>query len=143
MKVSDKTVLIRLFHALLSEKGLRAQIASILEGLGVESTKDLTINQLVDAIESLARMKSSRENSTQPLRDARSMVLKSLEAIGVVAINNNWDHVNNYLKQPRIAGKLLYQMNLDELKACNRKLKSIKVKRDKLIAEENRLAQNN
>lgn len=142
MATETKT-LIRRFYGLLAEKNLRHQKDALLDGFGVESTKDLTINQLLALIETLTRIESPKTEVSKELREARSAVLKALETLDVKAINNNWDHVNNYLKQPRIAGKVLYQCTVEELKALIPKLKIIARKRKARIDEENRLAANN
>ena len=47
--------------------------------------------------------------------------------IGRLGINtvDNWDEVNAFLMSPKIAGKLLYEMSLDELKSLVKKLEAI------------------
>lgn len=140
---TDNKALIRRFHGLLAEKNMRHQKEAILEGFNVTSTKDLADNELIALIETLARIESPKTDVPQPLREARSAVLKALETLDVKAINGDWSHVNNYLKQPRIAGKVLYQCTVDELKALIPKLKAIAKKRRERIEEENRQAANN
>lgn len=148
MQTTDTTkYLLRRFHALLGQKGLRDQKDAILEGMGVSSAKDLSDNELAALIESLAQKPDykplPKAAVPQSLRDARSAVLKCLGELGVQAINNDWSHVNDYLKQPRIAGKVLYECTEAELKALIPKLKAIAAKRRMQISEENRLAANN
>lgn len=140
---STTKTLMRRFYGLLAEKGMRQHKESILAGFEVTSTKDLTDNQLLALIETLTRMESPKTDIPKPLREARSAVLKCLEALDVKAINGDWSYVNNYLKQPRIAGKVLYQCSLEELKALIPKLKMIAKRRKARIDEENRLAANN
>lgn len=140
---TETNTLIRRFYGLLAEKNLRHQKDAILAGFEVTSTKELTNNQLLALIETLTRIESPKTDTPKPLRDARAAVLKVLEELDVKAINNNWDHVNNYLKNPRIAGKVLYQCTLEELKALIPKLKAIAKKRRERIEEENRQAANN
>jgi len=140
---STKQLLIRRFYALLSEKNLREQKESILSGLGVDSTKDLDDVALVALIESLSAIESPKSEASKAIRDARSAVLRTLNEMDIKVNNNNWDHVNNYLKQPRIAGKVLCQCTLEELKALIPKLKAIAKKRRERIEEENIKAANN
>jgi len=140
---SNSKILIRRFYGLLAEKNMREHKEAILAGFEVTSTKDLTNNQLLDLIETLSRIESPKTEVPKELREARSAVLKALDALDVKAINGDWDHVNNYLKQPRIAGKVLYQCTVEELKALIPKLKIIARKRKARIDEENRLAANN
>ena len=140
---STTKTLIRRFYGLLAEKNMREHKESILAGFDVTSTKDLTDNQLLALIETLNRIESPKTEVPKSLRDARSAVLKALEDLDVKAINGDWSHVNNFLKQPRIAGKVLYQCTAEELKALIPKLKAIAKKRRERIEEENRLAANN
>ena len=60
----------------------------------------------------------------QQLKKARSAVLLRVGRLGINTIDN-WDEVNAFLLSPKIAGKLLYDMKIDELKELTRKLEAI------------------
>lgn len=60
----------------------------------------------------------------QQLKKARSAVLLRVGRLGINTIDN-WDEVNAFLLSPKIAGKLLYEMNLEEMKELTRKLEAI------------------
>lgn len=77
-------------------------------------------NELCDALE-------GRYNKTayeQQVKKARSAVLLRVGRLGINTIDN-WDEVNAFLLSPKIAGKLLYEMSLDEMKALVKKLEAI------------------
>lgn len=60
----------------------------------------------------------------QQLKKARSAVLLRVGRLGINTIDN-WDEVNAFLLSPKIAGKLLYEMSLEEMKELTRKLEAI------------------
>lgn len=60
----------------------------------------------------------------QQLKKARSAVLLRVGRLGINTIDN-WDEVNAFLLSPKIAGKLLYDMSLEEMKELTRKLEAI------------------
>ncbi|MDL2315058.1 hypothetical protein LJC16_02235 [Bacteroidales bacterium OttesenSCG-928-C19] len=123
-KNEEKTKLIRQFRAILAKKGLEDIKDDILAQYGVESTKDLTVEQLKEQIDIL-----NGSDVRPEVRQWRSNVLTALGKLGIYGSKeDNFIEVNNYLEQPRIAGKILYKMNLSELKACHKKLKTIKSK---------------
>ena len=62
-------------------------------------------------------------NDTTALKQARSGVLLLLQKIGVNTAD--WKAVNAYLESPKIAGKRLYNLHLDELHNLRRKLECI------------------
>lgn len=76
--------------------------------------------EMCDAIEGRFN-KSAYE---QQLKKARSAVLLRVGRLGINTIDN-WDEVNAFLLSPKIAGKLLYDMSLDEMKALVKKLEAI------------------
>jgi len=112
---------IRQFHAILAKKGLMDLKADILAGYGVESTKDLKEMQLDELINRLQTVQVSQE-----LRDARSLVLNLLTKLDITGSKEDgWKRVNEYLLQPRIAGKMLYELTEKELKECALRLRSV------------------
>lgn len=126
MQKTNNSRLIVKFHILLKELKLEHEKDAMLSGYGVGSSKDLSAAELEALIQSLETLKEKSKEKTSPaVRRLRSQVLNNLANIGIVNEGNAqdyWSRVNKYLNQPRIAGKLLYQMNEAELEACRRKL---------------------
>lgn len=68
-------------------------------------------------------VKTDTERATKKLRSA---ILHRLQKHGVDT--TDWDRVNRFLEQPRIAGKRLYDMSNQEMKALIPKMESILAK---------------
>ena len=79
-------------------------------------------HEMCDAIE--ARFQQDTYAYKESVRKARSSVLNRVAKLGISTVDN-WDEVNSFLSSPKIAGKLLYEMTLDELKSLIRKLEAI------------------
>ena len=121
----DKSQLIRQMHGLLAKKGLMDIKYDIVSQYGVDSSKDLSIVQLNEIISNL-----QKEEVRPEVRKERSTVLSLLDNMGVKGNSEiGWDHVNNFLKHPRIAGKTLYEMNLQELTNTCKRLRMIQAKK--------------
>ena len=127
--------MIRRLHVLYAKHGLgeeqyRALIGELTDGRTV-STKGLTYAEaqyLAGYITGAnAKLRTSVEEMTlRSLKWQRSAVLKRLQQIGVDT--TDWNRVNGFLQQPRIAGKPLYKLDSDELAALIPKLEAIKKK---------------
>ncbi len=118
MDIKDK---IRQFHAILAKKGLMDLKQDIIAEYGVKSTKELSEMQLDELINRMQTVSVSQE-----LRDARSLVLNLLSKLNITGSKEDgWKRVNEYLLQPRIAGKVLYDMTEKELKECALRLRSV------------------
>ena len=140
----SKTKKIARFHVLLSNLNLRAQKLSILYGFGVDSTKELTEEQLDQAIDRLVEIERGKtKEKPADIRKLRSQVLNHLTKLRIYQDDGDWDRVNSFLMKPRIAGKLLYEMNIDELKALTRKLYAMRRKIDEKKQENDYKATNN
>ncbi|MBV6442727.1 MAG: hypothetical protein EPGJADBJ_04449 [Saprospiraceae bacterium] len=114
----------------MSERGLIAQKEAVLSRYGVERIRDLSEKQLDHLIDGLRAMPEIHRREAAPdIRKARSVVLNLLDDLGIKAKNGNWKPVNDYLMQPRIAGKVLYDMTADELKDCAKRLRVVIKKR--------------
>lgn len=114
--------LIRRFHALLGQLRMRQHKADILAGYGVESTKDLTEAQLLELVTGLERQRDHRQDAPLEIRRRRAKILDLLTQMGIYKDARSWKRVNEFLLQPRIAGKLLFDMDADELDALRKKL---------------------
>lgn len=77
-------------------------------------------HEMCDAIEG----RFNRSVYEQQLKKSRSAVLLRVGRLGINTIDN-WDEVNAFLLSPKIAGKLLYEMSVEEMKALVKKLEAI------------------
>ena len=84
-----------------------------------EMTRD-EYNEMCAALEG----RFNRAAYEQQLKKARSAVLYRVGKLGINTIDN-WDEINAFLLSPKIAGKVLYEMSLDEMKELTRKLEAI------------------
>lgn len=71
-----------------------------------------------------------REDHEKAVKSARSAILHRLQLYGINTAD--WNAVNAFMCRPQIAGKELYKMTLDELRALIPKLESILLKDAKL-----------
>jgi len=122
----------KLFHVQMHHMGIMNTKAEILASVGVDSTMELTENELDDLIYRLKQMELARYEATPLMREWRSNVLTVINQLGIYANNGDWSKVNAFLLDSRIAGKLMYEMTVPELKALHRKLKSIQRKQKPL-----------
>lgn len=84
--------------------------------------KESEFHEMCDVIE--ARFQQDTYAYKEKVRKARSSVLYRIAKLGINTVDN-WDEVNAFLVSPKIAGKLLYEMDLQELKDLTRKLEAI------------------
>ena len=75
-----------------------------------EMTRD-EYNEMCAALEG----RFNRAAYEQQLKKARSAVLYRVGKLGINTIDN-WDEINAFLLSPKIAGKVLYEMSLEEMK---------------------------
>jgi hypothetical protein len=119
---------VRKLRALWIKQGVDKHRAAILEPYGVESTAQLSIEQLDELID---RFKpESNTPANDHIRRLRSNCLTLMNKMGIYNTSHDWSRVNEFMMNPRIAGKLLYQLSLDELKTLHRKLSSIADKQE-------------
>ena len=134
MSDSQKNAKVRRLRATWIKQGIDQYREAILEGYGVSSTADLNLQQL----DELITQYSNQAPASEHVRRQRSIILDLLIKLGIYNDNGDWRAVNAYLMQPRIAGKLLYQMSSDELNALQYKLRSILAKHEASENEINR-----
>ena len=140
MTLTDKR---RIAGAAMSAAGCLNYKADVLSPYGVERIRDLNEEQLDDLIQRLNNMTANRRQAPEAMRKLRSTVLALLDDLGIKARDGDWQRVNQYLLLPRIAGKLLYEINEDELKATAKKLRAILNKRRKEEAAAERMRRDN
>lgn len=127
-------------RSLWMRQGIDNMRETILAPYGVKSTADLDEDQVDELINYYTQKK---DQTTPEIRAHRSVILKLLTELGVYANNADWSRVNQYMMDSRIAGKLLYQMSVPEMKTLAVKLRSIKAKYTVRRASNERLALNN
>lgn len=69
--------------------------------------------------------------ASNTIKSLRSQVLRLLDQIGVDTSGTergDWEVINGYLSSPRIAGKKLNAMSIEELESCIGRLRMIKSK---------------
>lgn len=135
MSDSRKNAKVRRLRAIWIKQGIDDYRGAILESYGVESTADLNLQQLDELIDQY----SNQAPASEHVRRQRSIILDLLTKLGVYKDKGDWEAVNAYLMQSRIAGKLLYQMSSDELNALQFKLRAILAKQEVSEKETNRL----
>lgn len=144
MKTTSRKSLYGKMHALLHELGIMANKGDILSGYGVESSTDLTDEQLLDLIGRLTDMGASRdEERNKEVKKWRSNIILVLTDLGVYKDKESWPQVNHYLLDERIAGKVMYELSVDEMKALHRKLLGILEKHKRKVDVEKGLAGRN
>lgn len=99
-------------------------VASQVSGGRTESLRDLTDREWLKALQMVERLQADRG---QDLRVARSKALVQLQQYGIKTID--WDEVNRFVSQPRIAGKPFYELSESELAALTRKMRAINRKK--------------
>lgn len=135
---------LRRFYALLDKAGMKAHKDDILSGYGVDSVKSLSQAELSELCTRLSHICAEKVISADKERRIwRSNVLTMLQKIGIYADNQDWSRVNKFLMQPRISGKLLYELSIEELKALHRKLLAIYRKDQERKQKNDWLATNN
>lgn len=86
------------------------------------------INDLQKMVDSMKERKKPEENTAE-LKRLRSAILHRLQKHGVDT--TDWTKVNAFMSQPRIVGKTLGRMSIEEMKALIPKLENI-LKKDKV-----------
>jgi len=134
MSESIRKAKVRRLRAIWNKQGIDQYRDSILSQYGVESTSELNIQQLDELIDQY----SNQAPASEHVRRQRSIILDLLNKMGIYKDNGDWNAVNAYLMQPRISGKLMYQMSSDELNVLQQKLRAIIAKQLANEAEINR-----
>lgn len=75
-------------------------------------------NEMISALE------ESMAPSREELRRWRSSALLRIGRLGISTIDN-WEEVNAFVSSPKIAGKVFYDLSVDELRELVRKLEAI------------------
>ncbi|MPN45710.1 hypothetical protein SDC9_193280 [bioreactor metagenome] len=78
-------------------------------------------------------MKPAQSPDVTELKRLRSAVLHRLQKHGIDT--TDWNRVNAFMRQPRIAGKTLGEMSIEELKLFIPKMQAI-LSKDKAVRDE-------
>lgn len=84
--------------------------------------KESEFHEMCDCIQ--ARFHQEKTLYQEQIRKGRAAVLLRVGRLGINTVDN-WDEVNAFLLSPKIAGKLLYDMSVEEMKALVKKLEAI------------------
>jgi hypothetical protein len=115
-------------HAIIKELHLERAKPALLAGYGVEHTNQLSEADLKDLVKRLDEMQHDKifAGSSDPeVRRWRSTLLSLLNKYGVYGTSDDWSHINRFLLDPRVCGKLIYQMTIEELKATCVRVRAI------------------
>jgi len=91
-----------------------------------KSLKELTAEEYEDVCRLLEVMLKPGRQLRFNLRKARSIVLHQLQKMGVDT--TDWTRVNALCKDPRIAGKVFYELDQNDLEVLSVKLRAIERK---------------
>ncbi len=144
MNSDSKKHKIKTFHALLACLHLMSYKEDMLAGYGVESTTELDeweLDELINRLRDQERQLHHKHDAE--IRGLRSVALTILQRMGIYCNNGDWGVVNNFLLNPRVAGKMLYEMKADELRELNKKLRGIERKKAEQKEKAEYLALNN
>jgi hypothetical protein len=126
----DRLLMYRKMHVLLREIGIETSKPYLLESYGALHTTELSDGDLQGLIDRLLAMREDKNSRhDEETKRWRSNLLTILNKYGIYASNNDWTAVNRILLNKRIAGKLLYEMNINELQQACVRLRIILSKR--------------
>lgn len=124
------------FWALMKRMPQADKEAIVYEWTGgrTASLKEMTDKEYIRMIGGLNAFLKGKENDEKTLRCARSRALHQLQLYGVNT--TNWNEINHFVSQPRIAGKVFAALNIQELVALTMKMRAIIDRKHKLEDEE-------
>ena len=108
---------------------LKTTLVSQYTGGRTESLREMTAKEydtMCDAMQQTAGGYRVREIYREELRRKRSAVLKQLQKMGIDT--TDWNRVDAYCMNPRIAGKEFRKLTVEELETVNIKLRIIQRK---------------
>lgn len=91
-----------------------------------DSLREMTKKEYDACCDGIERLYGTREAYREIIRKHRATALHLMQKIGIDT--SDWQRVNNFCKNPRIAGKVFAQLDGEELKALAAKLRIIKKK---------------
>lgn len=128
---------------MLNELGIAHSKEALLEGYGVTSTKELNDSDLFHLVNRLQEMKQKKIQPSSEVKRLRSEILTLLTSMNIYKNNGDWQKVNSFLLDSRIAGKLMYEMTAAELRELKPRLHAINTKLSSVQQKERLLTQVN
>lgn len=119
---------------------LKTELVSQYTGGRTSSLRDMTEKEydaMCDAMQQMDKNRKAREIYLEELRRKRSTVLKLMQKQGIDT--TDWDRVDAYCLNPRIAGKRFVRLTTDELKTVAIKLRIIQRKENEKNMDYSRL----
>lgn len=132
------------FYALLRQmpEADKEMLVFQFSGKKTSSLREFSENQPREYRRMIDYMQTEVNKRTQAeTKHLRSAILYRLQKYGIDT--TNWNSVNRFMQQPRIAGKRLYELSVVEMKALIPKMESILAKEKRIQNEELRLSQCN
>ena len=108
---------------------MKASLVSQYTGGRTESLREMTVNEYDAMCEDMQRMDENykaREIYREQLRQKRSTVLRLMQKRGIDT--TDWNRVDAYCQNPRIAGKRFSRLTTEELDTVAIKLRIIQRK---------------
>ncbi len=111
------------FYALLKEHPRVDKDELVLQFTDGRTTHltEMTDEEYADMVRCLEQASAP---ASAELKRWRSSVLLRIGRLGISTIDN-WDGINSFVSSPRIAGKLFYDLTVDDLRRLVRKLEAI------------------
>lgn len=123
------------FYALLKQmpgvetEHVKESLVWHFTGLRTYSLREMTLREYKEMLRYM-RDRVEQKPEEKVVKKLRSGILHRLQMHGVDT--TRWQDVNDFLSSPRIAGKRLYEMSVEEMRTVIRKLERI-LERDKEI----------
>lgn len=134
---SDIWAMINKLAGELEAEELKRVICESVSDGRTNSLRELTGGELVKLRAELRKQTGFKPSKANPeKRRKRSAVLKLLKSYGIDT--SDWEAVNRFVSQSRIAGKEFHQLNEEELEKLRRKMYAInrkKVKEEVTVVE--------
>lgn len=127
MKANEETLKQKrkVLHALLAKSMMLQAKPYMLESYGVTTTLDLTENALDELIRRIRRIMEGKESETdKDIRILRHKCLRIMTEIGIDT--KDWENVNVFMLNPHVCGRMLYELDEEELRAFRMKLYAIR-----------------
>lgn len=111
----------QLLHMLLVKNHLLHAKEHVLSVYGTDRIRELSEPELDECIERIGRIAEGKANDSE-IKHWRHLCLRAMSKF----INTqDWNNVNSFMMNKRIAGKHMYECSLDELKNLYRKINKI------------------
>ena len=125
----------QLLHMLLVKNHLLHAKEHVLSVYGADRIRELSEPELDECIERIGRIAEGKANDNE-IKHWRHLCLRAMSKF----INTqDWNNVNSFMMNKRIAGKHLYECSTEELKALHRKINKVAeivIARDKIMRKQ-------